>query len=160
MSKFVVSEEMVLRCAKKAVRPRSIYINDEVRREHSAHVAAGGTGHSPRTDLVLRRLRSLAAKGFLKPSSFTDGHYGYEWEIRESIKYTGDNLADVLAFAGKHPNWDVWFSSFEEYQRHVDDSGSRFLIVGADGVIVAVPGDWIIKHPDGCFAVVRSALMK
>ncbi|MEE9923745.1 MAG: hypothetical protein PBV01_10335 [Brucella anthropi] len=84
MSKFIVTEEMVLRCAKKAVRPDSIYINDEVRREHSRHVAAGGTGHVPRTSLVLRRLRALEAKGFITESRFATGHYGYRWTLTEA----------------------------------------------------------------------------
>lgn len=84
MSKFVVTEETVLRCVAKAVSPDSIYINDEVCREHSAHVKAGGTGHAPRTSLVLRRLRSLAAKGFLEESRFTSGYYGYKWTITEA----------------------------------------------------------------------------
>lgn len=160
MSKFLLTEEMVLICAKRAVRPHSIYINDEVKREHLRHVAARGTGHPPSRGMVLRRLRSLAAKDFLSESAFPDGNYGYEWAIRESIKYTGDNLADVLAFTGKHPKWDEWFSSFEDYQRHVDENGSRFLLLSDDGARSAAPGDWIIKHPDGCFAVVRSYNMK
>lgn len=84
MSQFVVTEEMVLRCVTRAVSPYSTYINDEVRREHSRHVAAGGTGHVPRTSLVLRRLRSLAAKGFLEESRFADGYYGYKWTITEA----------------------------------------------------------------------------
>lgn len=155
MSKFVVTEEMVLICAKRAIRPYSGYIYDEVRREHSRHVAAGGTGHSPRGDLVLRRLRSLAAKGFLAQFPFASGIYGYEWAIKESIKYTGGNLAEVLDFTGKHPKWGEWFSSFEDYQRHVDENGSRFLIIGDDGARNASPGDWIIKQSDGCFRVVR-----
>lgn len=159
MNKFLLTEEMVLICAKRAVRPHSIYINDEVKREHLRHVAARGTGHPPSRGMVLRRLRSLAAKGFLRESAFPDGNYGYEWAIRESIKYTGDNLADVLAFTGKHPKWDEWFSSFEDYQRHVDENGSRFLIVGDNGTRTAVPGDWIIKHPDGYFSIVCSQSM-
>ncbi len=71
--------------------------------------------------------------------------------VIEAIQYDGDNLAEVLAFTGKHPRWDEWFSSFDQYQNHVRKDGCRFKILTLEGTMIAVPGDWIIKGVKGEF---------
>jgi len=83
MSKAWLTEAVVLRAVTTAVRPQSVYINNEIQRQHRRYVAGGGEGHCPSSSLVLRRLRSLAAKGYLVESRFADGLYGYTWAITD-----------------------------------------------------------------------------
>lgn len=79
-----LSKMDVLAAVKKACSPYSMYIIDEVRRTHDQAVMAGATGHVPKSALVLRRLKELAADGVLVQSSCANGYYGYRWEITES----------------------------------------------------------------------------
>lgn len=68
----------------------------------------------------------------------------------EAIQYTGENLEHVLAFTGKHPSWNGWFKSFDDYFKHVSSDGFKFKIIGGPyGTEIAVPGDWIIKRDGG-----------
>ena len=38
----------------------------------------------------------------------------------EAVKWTGDNLQEVIKFTGLHPKFNEWFDSFEEYERYVN----------------------------------------
>lgn len=67
----------------------------------------------------------------------------------EAIQYTGDNLEQVLEFTGKHPSWDNWFRSFEDYSNHVRASGNIFKIITLEGTMEATPGYWIIRGVNG-----------
>lgn len=69
--------------------------------------------------------------------------------IIEAIQWTGENLAEVLAFTGKHPRWDEWFKSFEQYETHVLNDGSIFKIITLEGTMDAIPNDWIIRGVKG-----------
>lgn len=69
--------------------------------------------------------------------------------VIEAIPYTGENLAEVLAFTGKHPKWDEWFPSFEAYQAQVQADGGIFKILTLEGTMEATPGDWIIRGVKG-----------
>lgn len=71
--------------------------------------------------------------------------------VIEAVRYTGDNLAEVLAFTGKHPLFDEWFSSFDEYAAHVASDRQVFKILTLEGTMEASPGDWIIKGVKGEF---------
>lgn len=71
--------------------------------------------------------------------------------VIEAIRYSGDNLAEVLAFTGKHPRFDEWFSSFDEYAAHVASDRQLFKILTLEGTMEASPGDWIIKGVKGEF---------
>jgi hypothetical protein len=82
MAKLTKSD--VLTAVAKAVRPDSIYIIDQVQRQHDAAVRAGGSGHAPTSALVLRRLKALAADGLLMQSAGTNGYYGYRWDITDA----------------------------------------------------------------------------
>lgn len=62
-----------------------------------------------------------------------------------AIQWTGDNLPEVIAFTGKHPRWHDWFRDMDEYIAHVRSDGNKFKIFTHEGVMEAVPGDWIIK---------------
>lgn len=66
-----------------------------------------------------------------------------------AIQWTGDNLAQVIEFTGKHPRWGEWFKSMDEYIAHVRDDGNRFKIFTLEGVMDALPGDWIIRGVQG-----------
>lgn len=63
-----------------------------------------------------------------------------------AIQWTGENLAEVLAFTGKHPDWDKWFHSFEEYEARVKADGWLFKIIGGPATKHAKPGDWIMRN--------------
>ena len=71
--------------------------------------------------------------------------------VIEAIRYSGDNLAEVLVFTGKHPRFDEWFSSFDEYAAHVASDRQVFKILTLEGTMEASPGDWIIKGVKGEF---------
>jgi len=71
--------------------------------------------------------------------------------VIEAIQWTGENLDEVLAFTGKHPRWDEWFASFEEYEARVRLDGGVFKILTLEGTHDATPGDWIIKGVAGEF---------
>lgn len=66
-----------------------------------------------------------------------------------AIQWTGDNLPDVIAFTGKHPRWGEWFEDMDEYISHVKNDGNRFKIFTLEGVMAALPGDWIIRGVQG-----------
>lgn len=67
--------------------------------------------------------------------------------VVEAIEYTGDNLQEVLEFAGKHPNWEQWFTSFDEYKKYVEENGNVFKVISPLITKYAVPGDYIVRHP-------------
>lgn len=69
----------------------------------------------------------------------------------QAVQWTGENLAQVLAFTGKHPDWGKWFASFEEYEKRVREDGGLFKILALEGTMVAAPGDWIIRGVKGEF---------
>ena len=69
--------------------------------------------------------------------------------VIEAIQYTGNNLADVFAFTGKHPKWDEWFASWDEYVAHVRNDRWAFKILTLEGTMEALPGDWIIRGTAG-----------
>lgn len=83
----------VLAAIPRAAGPWSNYIIDQLQRDHNKRVAAGGAGHPPSSALVLRRLKKLQTMGLVTRSQFTNGYYGYRWDI------TGAGLA-ALAKAG------------------------------------------------------------
>lgn len=66
-----------------------------------------------------------------------------------AIQWTGDNLPDVIEFTGKHPRWGDWFADMGEYIDHVRSDGNRFKIFTLEGVMDALPGDWIIRGVQG-----------
>lgn len=66
-----------------------------------------------------------------------------------AIQWTGDNLPAVIEFTGKHPRWSDWFADMDEYVAHVRGDGNRFKIFTLEGVMDALPGDWIIRGIHG-----------
>lgn len=70
--------------------------------------------------------------------------------VISAIRYLGiDNLAEVLQFTGRHPRFDEWFKSFEEYEAHVLKDRQSFKIITLEGTMEAMPGDWIIRGVNG-----------
>ena len=69
--------------------------------------------------------------------------------VIEAILYTGENLKAVLDFTGKHPSWDEWFSSWEQYEAHVKADRSAVKIITLEGTMEAMPGDWVIRGVKG-----------
>lgn len=71
--------------------------------------------------------------------------------VIEAIRYTGDNLREVINFTGKRPNWSRWFNTWEKYENHVKNNVGIFKIMTLEGAMSASPGDWIIKGVKGEF---------
>lgn len=69
--------------------------------------------------------------------------------VIKAIRYTGDNLREVLSFTGKHPSFDSWFDSFDAYAAHVAADRQVFKIFTLEGTMEALPGDWIIRGVKG-----------
>jgi hypothetical protein len=69
----------------------------------------------------------------------------------EAIQYTGDNLKQVIDFTGKHPKFDEWYKSFEDFRTHVHNDRHVVKIFTLEGVMEAIPGDYIIKGIAGEF---------
>ena len=69
--------------------------------------------------------------------------------VIEAIRWTGDNLDEVIKFTGKHPSFNNWFANFDEYAAKVAEDGGVFKIFTLEGVMRAVPGDWIIRGVHG-----------
>lgn len=69
--------------------------------------------------------------------------------VIEAVQWTGDNIAEVLAFTGKHPKWDEWFEDYKTYEAYVRANGNVFKIVTLEGTMRASPGDWIIRGVNG-----------
>jgi len=75
--------------------------------------------------------------------------------VIEAVQYTGENLLDVLAFTGKNERFDYlfalreWFDSDDDYVAYVADDRRAFKIFTLEGVMEAMPGDWIIRGVRG-----------
>lgn len=69
--------------------------------------------------------------------------------IVQAIQWTGENLAEVLEFTGKHPKWGEWFENFEEYEEFVKNDRNVFKIKTLEGTHEANVGDWIIRGING-----------
>ena len=69
-----------------------------------------------------------------------------KFDCYEFIQWTGDNLKDVIKFTGKHPNFDNWFDSFEDYESHVKEDGNTFKLFSGSSCMVASVGDYILKQ--------------
>lgn len=69
----------------------------------------------------------------------------------ECVLWTGDNLREVITFIGKHPKFNEWFSSFEDYEQHVKHDYNTVKIFTLEGVMTASVGDYIIKGVSGEF---------
>ena len=70
--------------------------------------------------------------------------------LQESaLLYTGDNLKQVLNFAGKHPNFNAWFKDFDDYQAHVIKHNMVFKFWCRGKEYRLMPGEYIIRTVTG-----------
>jgi len=67
--------------------------------------------------------------------------------VVEAIKWTGDNLKEVIAFTGLNPSVQKW--TWEEYEEVVKKGLKIFSLEGSN--LLATPGDMIIKGVKGEF---------
>jgi hypothetical protein len=65
--------------------------------------------------------------------------------VIEAIRWTGENLADVIAFTGLHHSADKW--SWSEYEAVVREKGLKIFTL--EGQHMATVGDMIIKGVHG-----------
>lgn len=68
-----------------------------------------------------------------------------KYDCYESIQWTGNNLEEVIEFTGKHPDFDKWFKSFEEYEEHVKEDGYIFKLYTDVGTYRVEVGDYLLK---------------
>ncbi len=79
-----------------------------------------------------------------------NGNLVYLQEQPVMIKWTGNNLKEVIEFTGKSPRFDEWFKTWDEYESYVHSHGNIFKLFNEDGTHLEVPvGAWIFKTPDG-----------
>ena len=67
--------------------------------------------------------------------------------VIEAVKWTGENLRDVIRFAGLHPSAKKW--TWKEYEDVVRKDGLKIFTI--EGPLMAAVGDWIIKGVKGEF---------
>ena len=67
--------------------------------------------------------------------------------VIEAVRWTGDNLAEVIGFAGLHKS--VEGLRWEEYEKLVAEEGLKIFTL--EGPMMASVGDWIIKGVKGEF---------
>lgn len=68
--------------------------------------------------------------------------------VVEAIRWTGDNLRDVIDFTGWHESASrKW--TWEEYEHIVREKGLKIFTL--EGPLMATVGDWIIKGVQGEF---------
>lgn len=65
----------------------------------------------------------------------------------EAVRWTGDNLREVIDFTGLHPSAEKW--TWNEYETVVRESGLKIFTL--EGPLMATVGDWIIKGVKGEF---------
>jgi hypothetical protein len=67
--------------------------------------------------------------------------------VIEAVKWTGENLRDVIRFTGLHPSANKW--TWGEYENVVSKDGLKIFTI--EGPLMAAVGDWIIKGVKGEF---------
>lgn len=65
--------------------------------------------------------------------------------IVEAIKWTGNNLQEVIDFAGRHKSAKDW--PMEEFEKVVNEQGLK--IFSLEGSMISEIGDFIIKGIKG-----------
>lgn len=81
--------------------------------------------------------------------------------VVEAVEYTGDNLEEVLNFTGKHPNWEQWFTNFDEYKKHVEADGNIFKVISPMMTKHTVPGDFVVRDAiDGTIHIYKPDAFK
>ena len=67
--------------------------------------------------------------------------------VIEAVQWTGDNLAEIIAFTGLHPSAEKW--TWGEYEAVVKLEGLKIFTI--EGPMMALVNDWIIKGVAGEF---------
>lgn len=72
--------------------------------------------------------------------------------VIEAVKWTGENLREVIDFTGLHPSVKKW--TWDEYAEVVRKDGLKIFTL--EGPLTASFGDWIIKGVKGEFYPCRN----
>ena len=67
--------------------------------------------------------------------------------VIEAVRWSGENLREVIAFTGLHPSASKW--TWAEYESVVACDGLKIFTI--EGPLMASKGDWIIKGVKGEF---------
>lgn len=67
--------------------------------------------------------------------------------VVEAVRWTGDNLREVIAFTGLHPS--AHYMTWEQYRELVAKEGLKIFTL--EGAMMASVGDFIIKGVSGEF---------
>jgi hypothetical protein len=67
--------------------------------------------------------------------------------VIEAVRWTGDNLREVIDFTRLHPSANKW--TWEEYEAVVRKDGLKIFTM--EGRLMAAIGDWIIRGVKGEF---------
>lgn len=76
--------------------------------------------------------------------------------VIDAIRWTGDNLKEVIDFTGLHPSAHKW--TWEQFESIVATEGLKIFTL--EGPLLACVGDWIIKGVKGEFYPIKESIFK
>ena len=71
--------------------------------------------------------------------------------VNEAIRWTGDNLREIIDFTGLHPSAQKW--TWEEYEEVVRTKGLKIFTL--EGPLFASVGDYIMRGVNGEFYPIK-----
>jgi predicted aminopeptidase len=75
--------------------------------------------------------------------------------VNEAIRWTGENLKEVIAFTGLHPSAQKW--TWEEYEEVVKHEGLKIFTL--EGPLFASVGDYIMRGVSGEFYPIKPDIL-
>ena len=75
--------------------------------------------------------------------------------VNEAIRWTGDNLREIIDFTGLHPSAQKW--TWEEYEEVVKREGLKIFTL--EGPLLASLGDYIMRGVSGEFYPIKPDIL-
>ena len=75
--------------------------------------------------------------------------------VNEAIRWTGDNLREIIDFTGLHPSAQKW--TWEEYEEVVKREGLKIFTL--EGPLFASVGDYIMRGVNGEFYPIKPDIL-
>lgn len=73
----------------------------------------------------------------------------------DAIQWTGNNLKEIIEFAGLHPSAQKW--TWEEYEEVVRNEGLKIFTL--EGPLMASVGDYIMRGVHGEFYPIKPDIL-
>jgi len=75
--------------------------------------------------------------------------------VNEAIRWTGENLKEIIDFTGLHPSAQKW--TWEEYEEVVKNEGLKIFTL--EGPLLASLGDYIMRGVRGEFYPIKPDIL-